>query len=323
MQTWVNIAVDKLNQGKDPQAITAELAKEGCPFPAAAVKRAMEQPDQESPVSDEIGQDPFNAPPADDPLQSGQMQGLSQQPPTLAKVRVAGTTMVGTEIERFEDTWGQGVVKIALDDGGTVNVSPSAVEAFDEEVKHPVTEIQEFIDGLPEVEPTRPSIEARVLNLNLARQAILQTVSKVAFSDQVKLESLDASIEEEVRALREFVGQGYLAKEAAVVPQYKYNAFGIAKVANEDIPYWSGNAREAGKIWASDSPFLHVASYAGDKLDFADSAAKYCEGLNMSGEDFNTFLAAATDYVRDNRTVNTEPHADLTDNEGPAEALFL
>ncbi len=319
LQTWVNIAVDKLNQGKSPEEITAEIAKEGCPFPAAAVQRAMEQPEKTpEAIDDSIGQDPFNAPPSDDPLNSGQMQGLSQQPAMVsAKVRVVGTTMTGVELERFENLWGDGTVKIALDGGGTVNVAPSAVEAFDAEFKHPVTEIQDFINSMPEVEATIPSIQARLANLDLVRRAVRNTISKVAFSDQVTLESIDASADDEMRALKSLTLDN-LTTAKVDLPVFRYNAFGIAQV--ENVPSFVGNPREAGAIWASESPWIRTAS---TDDDFHAAAVYYAEGLNMTGEQFNAFVEAATSYIEENRSIEEAPNADLIENEGPAEGIFL
>ena len=227
--------------------------------------------------------------------------------------------MTGTVTERWEDVWGQGTVRIALDDGGTLNVAPSAIEDENAEMTHPVSEIQKYIDSLPVVEPTRPNIEARVTNLELARQAIRSTISKVAFSDQIKLESMDAAVDAEVRDLKEYLANNI---DGTFLNQpYKINAFGLAQAS--DVPTFQGNPREAGAIWASECPWIRVASYPNEQEDFHASAIRYAEGLNMTGDQFNEFIDSAHKYLTEHRTIPTEPNADLVENEGPAEALFL
>lgn len=416
MQTWVNTAVDMLNRGEDPQAIVAKLAHDGCPNPEEILQRAQQQPmEQPHPVSDDIGQDPFQAPPPAD--QTGEMQSLSQQPPTLAsnanevggpigepaddastdntdgslmkidnlgdsekpglfdvdkedgadnhteeitepkevkpesaksvrskRVRVAGTTMTGRELDRWEGLWGEGTVKIALDEGGVINVDPSAVEPLEgESYKHPVTEIQSFIDNMPPVEPSRPFIEARLANLEQVRRAVRANISKVGFTDQQKLAKMDHEAEEESALLKEALTnlveehevEGYFAH----LPRYQVNAF---EIATPEIKEWQGRPREAGAIWASENFTAAV-----DDENFTAAAAHHASALGLTGTQFEEFLAGAKTARPDkcpncgaSVTAHTgtychacgeglgkeeeqKEHWSSTDHEGPAEALYL
>lgn len=318
LETWVNMAVDMINRGETPEAVLAQLAHDGCPNPQEVLARAQQQPMQDQqPVSDEIGQDPFEAPaPSDAP--TGQMQGLSQQPPTLAKrVRIAGTTMTGTEIDRWESMWGEGQVKIALDEGGTITVSPEAVEATDGSFKHPVTDIQSFIDSMPEVQPTRPHIEARLANLDLVHRAIRSNISSVGFSDQVKLDRIESQVAAESALLKEVLSSHTDEFEIAYAkarPRFQFNAF---KVADAEVTPWAGRPREAGAIWAKENFDIAVA----DNDSFVAAAAHYASRAGMTGSQFQEFLAGAEDH----RIVRTEEFTaeEPVDNDGPAEALFV
>lgn len=326
MQTWVNTAVDMLNRGDAPDAIIAKLAHDGCPNPEEILQRAQQQPmEEQAPVSDSIGQDPFQTPPPAD--QTGEMQSVSQQPAVLAKrVRIAGTTMTGTELDRWEGMWGEGQVKVALDEGGTINVAPDAIQPLEESYRHPVSEIQSFIDSMPEVEPTRPHIEARLANLELVRRAVRSTISKVALSDQVKLQEMDTAAEAEAALLKEVLGnlhEGYEVGYFAEQTRFAYNAF---EVATPEITAWGGRPREAGAIWATEN-------FAGatDDDNFKQAAAHYASNLGLTGSQFEQFLAGAyenfVDGLKNLPEVTSEenPNAEniVNDNDGPAEALFV
>jgi hypothetical protein len=324
LETWVNAAIDMINRGEQDQAIIAKLSHDGCPFPQEALKRAKEQPNQ-SAVTNELGQDPFEAPSPDqqNPIASGQMQGLSQQPPAVtgSRVRVAGSTMTGKVDEVWTDMWGQGLVRISLDEGGSVNVAPEAVESIDETPRQPVSEIQQFIDSLPKVEPSRPNIEARVGQLELVRQAVRNTISKVGFSDQVKLSTIDRDAQDEILVLRTWLSSN-LTGEVVTQP-YRYNGFGVAD-SNPDAVF-AGNVREAAVIWASEGPWDGTngsMKYAGAHDDLIQAAAHYAETHNMTGDQLNTFIKAAEEYVGDHRHVTTEEFDAEPDNDGPVEQLF-
>lgn len=321
LETWVNTAIDLLNRGEDPQAIIAQLAHDGCPDPQGVLERAQQQPDQ-APVSDEIGQNAFEAPAPDDPSQNGQMESLSQQPPVMAKrVRIAGTTMTGVELERWEGLWGEGQVKIALDGGGTMNVDPSAVEEFEGDApKHPVSEIESFINSLPEVQPSRPYIEARIANLELARRAVRSTISKVSFSDQVKLTTIDSNAEAEISELKDFLGgftEGYEFHYEASQPRFSFNAF---EVATPEIQAWGGRVKEAAQIWVAESPFYKGSSSVSD---FQQAALYYASNLGMTRDEAVEFLNEAHEAAKSLPERAAMPTAEPVDNDGPAEALYL
>lgn len=317
LQTWVNMAVDMLNRGESPDAITAQLAHDGCPNPQEVIQRAQAQPEQQHPISDEIGQDPFQAPPPAD--QTGQMESLSQQPPALAKrVRIAGTTMTGTEVDRWEGLWGEGTVKVALDGGGSINVSPDAVEPLEgESFKHPVSEIQAFIDSMPKVEPTRPHIEAHLANLELVRRAVRQTISKVGFSDQVKLQQIESAAAEETAVWQEVLSnfaEGHDIEYVKSQPRFRHNAF---EIFTPEVTPWGGHAKEAGSIWATENFDGAVA----DDDSFVAAAAHYASRVGMTGTQFQEFLAGANEYRQEATEVVAA--TEEVDHDGPAESLFV
>lgn len=367
LQRWVNAALHLLNRGETPEVTIAHLAEEGCPNPDEIVQRALQQPEEVSPVSDELGQDPFEVPPTEDPSTSGEMQGLSQQPPVMAatgkpgsytvgcsscggefksdkktgfshcedhkgmrdydkdwgkaskRVRIAGTSMEGVEISRWEGLWGETTVKVALDGGGTLDVAPEAVQELTGASKpHPVTEIQTFIDSIPEVQPTRPSIEARLANLELVRRAVRANISKVGFHDQVKLEGFDSDAQNEQIALNaalKSAGQPGDDKYLAGLRGYEFNKFATA--TPQIFPY-SGNVKEAAIIWAVESPYTKGTNTD----DFHFAAAHYATQIGLSGGQINEFLAAADDH-RIVRTEEFTAEPETIDSEGPAEALLL
>lgn len=321
LQTWVNLAIDLMNRGEAPEGIVAQLAHDGCPNPEEVLQRAQQQPEHSQPVSDEIGQDPFDAPVTPDPSLNGEMQGLSQQPPvTTARVRIAGTTLTGTEIDRWEGLWGEGTVKVALDDGGTLDVSPDAIQPIDgTEAKHPVSEIQSFIDSMPKVEPTRPHIQARLQNLELVRRACRANIAKVAFSDQVKLQKIDSDAEAETAVLNEIISNYAEPFEVAYVKAQRRFAFNAFNVAEGDETPYIGHAKEAGAIWATEN-----FEYAVENDDsYKAAAAHYASRLGLNGAEFQQFMAGADEHriVRTDEFTATEP--ETTENEGPAEALFV
>jgi hypothetical protein len=264
LQTWVNHAINMLNRGDDPEVVLAQLAHDGCPEPKAVLDMALNQPEKEDnqPVTDQIGQDPFEVPMPEDG-QTGQMQDVSRQPPVVQakRVRIANTSLTGVELERWEDLWGQGIVKVALDDGGTLNVSPDAIEDIgDEEVpEHPVSQIQKFIDGLPKVEPTRPHIQARIDNLELVRKAIRSTISKVGFSDQVKLSKIDMDAQAEIMTLKESLGAIVSESDMAYLDnqqRYRFQGLDLPGVERVTVENEEFNRKIAEKaaIFVSELP---------------------------------------------------------------------
>lgn len=320
LETWVNIAVEELNRGETPEAVIARLAHDGCPNPEEVLQRAQQQPPP--PVNDSIGQDPFDAPQPPDPNQSGEMQGLSQQPAVQARVRIAGTTLLGTVEETWESMWGEKTVKVALDEGGSLSVAPEALQSVPAgtEGDHPVSEIQKFIDSMPEVQPTRPYIEAHLANLEMVRRAVRSTISKVALSDQVKLQKMDSAAEAESAFFKEVLGnleEGYEIEYLKTLPRFAHNAF---DTADAEISPWAGQAREAGAIWATENFLTPVA----DKEQFTAAASHFASNLGMNGQQFKAFLAGAEEHrhvTTDEFDAVEEPTT--ADNEGPAEALFV
>jgi hypothetical protein len=326
LETWVNYAVDLLNRGEQDEAILAKLAHDGCPNPKDVLQRAKEQPVEEAPITDEIGQDPFEAPEPDDGLGSGQMESLSQQPPVVAsRVRIANSSMTGKVIDRWEGQWGEGFVMVALDEGGTINVSPDAVEIIEpeEEPVHPVSRIQQYIDGLPPVEPTRPQVEARIAAMEAVRRACRANISKVGFHDQVKLASMDSDAQAEIRQLREFLGAIANESDAAYLSgQQRYRPHGIALPGVEPVTTsnreFDRRIAENAAIFAAELP----AEVAADAEAAAYAAAVYAASRNGNVAEF-VRLAEEHRVVRTEEFAPTEAAEETTDTEGPAEGLYL
>lgn len=79
MQVWVNIAVDKLNEGKPEDVVLAEIAHDGCPDPETVLQKALAQPtDEMQPVGN--GEDPI-VPFVEEQPGDGEGQSLEFQPP--------------------------------------------------------------------------------------------------------------------------------------------------------------------------------------------------------------------------------------------------
>lgn len=327
LQTWVNHALNMLNQGDEPDVVVAKLAHDGCPEPEQVLKMAMEQPEKdvmEDPVTDEIGQDPFEAPVADD--QTGQMQDVFRQPPVVQakRVRIANTSLTGVELDRWEDMWGQGTAKIALDDGGTMNVSTDVVEEVDSKTpEHPVSQIQKFVDSLPKVEPTRPHIQARIDNLELVRRAVRSTVSKVGFSDQVKLQKMDMDAQTEIMALKDSLGATISESDVAYLSgQQTYRPHGVDFPGVERATVRDEGFRMAEKaaIFVSELPSEMISDAEG----VAYAAARYASEHNADVAEFMK-LAEDQRFQQWQGTGFQEPpqQEEFVDNEGPAEGLYL
>jgi len=238
------------------------------------------------------------------------------------KVRIANTSMTGTVIDRYEDTWGQGLVMVALDDGGTVTVAPTAVEEVDaESAPHPVSQIQEFIDSMEPVQPTRPHIEARIANLRLVRKACQSAVSRLGFSDQVKVASIDSDAQAEIAALEDFLGAVASQSDVAYLSGLQtYRTHGL------ELPGVKRASLQG--TFAAEQPAIFVAeldeAVSRDPEATAYAAARHAQANNLN---IPEFVAAAEDH----RKVRTEEFADVEhtttepeiDAEGPAEQLFV
>lgn len=290
LETWVNMAVDKLNRGAPVDAVLAELAHDGCPNPQAVIQRAQAQP-QQQPIGDSIGQNPFDTPTPQDG-QTGQMEGLSQQPPTLAHidVRIEGKDWSKWAAENLPGS------------------DPSG---------HPVSEIEKFIASLPEVEPTHP--ELREAAVKAARRAIRGVISKTIYSDAQKLAALDARLENEELALRDH-GASVLRvddeRERHVTPaEFVFNAF---NVADPTLAPYTGNVTQAALIWAAESPY-----HSGTTVDdFQFAVFQHAAHIGLSAEQTGEFLLTAQDDLQHRHVRTEEFTADTPDNEGPAEELF-
>ncbi|MEM3097553.1 MAG: hypothetical protein QXU32_02390 [Nitrososphaerales archaeon] len=208
LQLWVNYAVELLNAGDEDKVILAKLTRAGCPNPQDVLLRAKMQPfeEPEQEVNTDMLPDEDNiSPTAPVSTPDAEVNTTAPARQLSHKVRIKGSSETGTIIDMWHDVWGQSLIKVALDSGGTINVAPDAVEQYEDviEVPHPVTQIQEFIDSLPEVKPTRPHIEARIANMELVRRAVADNINKVGLSDRVKLDKIDMDARAEIGMLKE------------------------------------------------------------------------------------------------------------------------
>jgi len=289
----------------------------------------------------------------------------NREMPFQAKhVRIANTSMTGVELDRWEDMWGQGTVKIALDDGGTINVSPEAVEEIDAETPdHPVNQIQQFIDSLPKVEPSRPHIQARIDNLDLVRRAVGSTISKVGFSDQVKLHKMDMDAQNEILALKESLGATISESDVAYLSgQQTYRLHGLSLPGIEKTnvlnPDFQKKIAEKAAIFVSELPEETISDpegvayaamrYASENNGDVQEFMRLAEENRLSspywkGERFKTREdatcpgCASPDTVVDDDTRPGFSHCvycgwagptedalePYNDNEGPAEGIYL
>lgn len=360
LETWVNMCVDMLNRGEPDEAIIAKLAHDGCPSPQEVLQRARTQPEQQQPISDEIGQDPFKTPAPQDG-QTGQMEGLSQQPPVLGKKKDevetddwdkdekcsdCGDSLADSEGEGYDGLCGDCAdkaeskgkwsnVRIAgrpWSEYAKSNLRWAAVPGTEVEPDlnlgdgHPVSEIEKFISQMPVVQPSRPYIEARVENLDRARRAIRGILSKVTYSDQQKLVDLDRQMTGEQHALKDalnsddFLGGGHRSES-----DNEYIA---------SAPKFRHNAfsiADPDVVPFEGNPRELGAIWAAESPydagssveDFHAAAIHQASELGMNGDQFNEFLKVATE-VAEHRHVHTEEFtAEPVENEGPAEGIFL
>jgi hypothetical protein len=339
LETWVNHAVDLLNQGKLEEEIIAQLAQDGCPDPQTVIQRALEQ-NIEQPVSNEAGTDAFSMP------INQEIPGGGNESPSITPTNVNASTRVGTDGDRvqvkktgktgkiiasFLDVWGEGTVKVALDEGGVADLRPNQVSTLDEIVvpDDPLTEIQAFMDSIPEPGATRHGIEARIENLTTASLLLhdARISRKVSVVDRVRADSLKMTVDAELSDLRHARHSlqesdfDYLDTR----PTFRINAFAVADGEVPVDPTFTKRLAEDATILVQELPEEMVSDPMGVELRaFHHAAANYAsnEATDVFLEEverqrivraasFNQRIASATTF-------------DLFEpNEGPAEQLFL
>lgn len=211
--------------------------------------------------------------------------------PKSSKVHIKNTSWRGIVLDQYEDLWGQKLAKVALSDGGTVTVAPSQLEVDDPlAANDPVSDIQTFIDNLPVVEPTRPSIMSHITNLEMVRRACRANISKVGFSDQLKLEEFDRKAQVEISHLKEAFSNttnDFDSEYLASLPRYQS---GDGSRQQDDA--FNSRLNERAAIFVSELP-LEVRQDAG-QLAFA--AARFADKNNGN---IPAFVTAAQHWAKD------------------------
>lgn len=206
------------------------------------------------------------------------------------RVKIAsGQTGIVTEV--YPGLWGDSIVKVALDGGGTIEVGPEQVSPVADTSKDRITEIQTFIDSMPPVEATRPSIQARVANLKSIQKLILAHISQVPYEDKVKLFRLDSKVKEDLMELNDnlqITGSNedyeYLHKQ----PHYRVQTLDLPGIERPVVSNteWNSRIAEHAAIFVSELP----AEIKEDEGQFVSAAHHLAQSHNGN---IGQFVAAA------------------------------
>lgn len=343
---WVDMAVDQLNRGTDPEVVLAQLAHDGCPEPEAVMQRAVEQP-----VADTTGDDQGLSEPLPAPNNMGDMDNVSTLPTGVqagTRVKVAGLEAV--RIGDYEQ-WGEKMTRVIFANGKTADVPAANVEDIAAAVDEPVEDIQKFIDSFPPVdEQKRSSIHDRIVNIKQARQAIVSSVaSTMDYQLHTALDVLDVGLANELEAreyqLENFQTDGdiqYLQEQprydVQVVEQESFGAGAdssyflndqVAELENDlestdfDQVVNEDSAIMVSELSPSDlSDSAHVHQLAASYIDQKTAGLKERERATLRGR----FVEAVMDEREKLMSDPEEPDVEPTPNEfedGPAEALFV
>lgn len=240
-KTWTDHALDLLARGASQQQVVAKLAHDGCPDPEAVYQRALEhqasQSNQfdpevpENPVGPEAENTDFNMPPqgvtaAAQPEDSMGVQGVDTLKQKLAEAEAAGDTVSAQQLRdqiktmwqgytgsvkvaNFEgsframdfDQWGRLVVAIETPTG-IMQLDGEKAEPVAPKVSDEVSEIQSFIDSIPEVEPNSiESVTARIAGLQEARSRVVTALGRAEKEDLPYLIKMRTATAEAIKTL--------------------------------------------------------------------------------------------------------------------------
>lgn len=197
LKRWVDVAVDMMNRGDDPELILAKLAHDGCPEPEAVLQRAQQQPphsQDEAPVTDEALSAPLPAPA--NPESETAMANM----PSGVQARVKVGHVEGTLQGYFTSQWDEPMARVALDNGQVRELPASEVQEIATAVDEPVEQVQTFIDSFPAVDEQRKSsVESRVNHLNTARNRISRLMnSSIEPRQRLALDAMDVQLHREL-----------------------------------------------------------------------------------------------------------------------------
>ncbi|MDE2100439.1 MAG: hypothetical protein KGL39_24520 [Patescibacteria group bacterium] len=206
-----------------------------------------------------------------------------------SRVQIKGSSIKGRVVSVLEDLWGQRTVKVALEEGGHLNVAEDRL-ALEGQTQNPVADIQSFIDSIPPVEPTHPSILARLENLEQVRRQVRAHISKVGFSDQLQLERFDHEAQDEIRVLREALGSVLREGDLDYLRNQPKYQVGDGQVVNREF---NDKIAQYAAVWYAEQDELVKADK--DQLNYA--AAQYAERNNG---DVRGFVAAVKKFAYPN-----------------------
>lgn len=342
---WVDMAVDQLNRGTDPEVVLAQIAHDGCPEPEAVLQRAIEQP------ADTTGDDQGLSEPLPAPNDMGDTDNVSTLPTGVqASVRVKVGGIEAVRVGDYEQ-WGEKMTRVIFANGKTADVPAANVEDIADAVGESPEDIQSFIDSFPPVdEQKRSSIQDRISNIKQARQAIVAHVAgTMDYTLHTALDTMDVGLanelEERQYQLDNFQTKGdeqYLQEQprfdVQVVEQESFgpgsdssyflndevNALAddlantdFEQVVNED------SAIMVSELSPSDlSDSAHVHQLAASYIDQKTAGLKERERATLRGR----FVEAVMDERDKLMSEPVEPDEEPIPpqfEDGPAEALFV
>lgn len=233
LKHWVDAAVDMLNRGAGEEEVLAKLAHDGCPDPQAVMERAMAQP-REDMANDEAGQEAFpdvQTQPVEDNDANAMPMGVQ------ARVKVAGE--LGTEVGRYTDMYDREIVKIALDNGHVVDVSPDQVEHVKVTTHSLLERIKDAMNELPEANNDWERLANTKHTLQSIRQVVAENINDRSMTEEIgELIDLENELKQDVKDLN----------HSLTTSHYDHNQEYL-----DNLPKFSMEAVEQASMGGSDS----------------------------------------------------------------------
>lgn len=322
VQTWVNIAVNKLNTNPDfnqyPNLLADELKTMGCPEEIAeeVVSKAINQPIEEEPVQQ---------PPAPSQVADPNAAMAEQpQPQVMRGANVSVADIEGELIGTYQDVWGTDLAAVRTQSGIRTfsGESISPVEEVSED--SPLTHIRSFLESVGTVKNSRASVAARLANMRTVRQMCRAAIHTSEWSDIGEIDKIDSDAQLEILNLSDelqWMGDAIKNKD------FEYDAFDIE--ANSDpveIPdHLETVMKEHPAVIVNE---LGEAATDPDAIQYAASnyiSSFVCEFPKDQRDALTKrFIKSALYYTQETMPVPTTHEAAVTvDAEGPAESLFI
>lgn len=335
-ETWVNTAINMMDRGATDTEILAKLSHDGCPDPESVLKRAKMQPMEPEPTEEDLSgmsgrQDIFK--PSGDEGQMEESQAIQastrEMPENNDPIRVVVAGVTGTMIGEYE-AWGKRFVRVALDTGDTVDVSPSNVSLPDES-EDLSSQLQAAIDELGTIKSVDHAAKHLAVwkRVHAACSTSIPSVKDV--SEQAKLSVLDKVARQRVSQLTEILDaekariatrdlEGEMlptVTERHMFATESRDGFNVDKFVGESAEIWVSELHESNisdPEMVAESAKAHVAS------------SMYGMSSDLIAETTKRFVEAAERY-RARREASCHKRTEKVANDPtpdvPDDALFL